>query len=394
MINSRVLFTEEIDDPEIASEELFSQAEGFEFQDSTVAILFMDVETVYAELYEQLRTKWDFPIVAATAIGMLTDHLGYSRTGISVMLLTSSDCKFAAGMTEGVTCDNYIEPIKKTYEDLEKQLGGEEVKIALLFSGRPDGMCGDDIVNALDKVGKKVKVFGALASDMFSFADFRVALNDRIVMNEQVFILVSGNVDPKILRVMSISGKANFSYEVTKSSANLVYRLGNGTFLEALKNSGLGSDNELVAGEYIQTPFITKLKMPDGSEVEALRNLARLDQKDGSGMFLGAIAEGTSLEIGLLNRDDVKSSVKQAFDEILAWLDKEGKDCKTILCCSCSARFLALGNNGIVEGESYKDRLPEGISLMGLYSYGEFSPVGDEEWCNVFHNSTFTILCI
>ena len=220
MINSRVLFTEEIDDLEIASEELFSQAEGFEFQDSTVALVFMDVETQNSELYEQLKTKWDFPIAAATAIGMLTDREGYSRTGISVMLLTSSDCKFAAGMTEGVTSTNYKEPIRKTYEELEKQLGGEEVKLALLISGRPDGMCGDDIVNALDEIGKKVKVFGALASDMFSFNDFRVALNDRIVMNEQVFILISGNVDPKILRVMSISGKANFSYEVTESKAN------------------------------------------------------------------------------------------------------------------------------------------------------------------------------
>ena len=65
-----------------------------------------------------------------------------------------------------------------------------------------------------------------------------------------------------------------------------------------------------------------------------------------------------------------------------------------ILCCSCAARFLALGNNGVAEAESYEGRLPQRVSLMGMYSYGEFCPVGDENWCNVFHNSTFTILCI
>ena len=52
------------------------------------------------------------------------------------------------------------------------------------------------------------------------------------------------------------------------------------------------------------------------------------------------------------------------------------------------------GMRGVLEAESFLGRLPEGISLMGLYSYGEFCPVGDSEWSNVFHNSTFTILCI
>ena len=59
-----------------------------------------------------------------------------------------------------------------------------------------------------------------------------------------------------------------------------------------------------------------------------------------------------------------------------------------------SKRFLALGYNGTVEAESYLGRLPEGVSLLGMYSYGEFCPVGEGEFCNVFHNSTFTILCM
>jgi len=393
-MNSIVLYTEEIDDVELAAEELFSQASDFKFMENSLGIIFLDVEAEYEELYGLLREKWDFPIVGATAIGTLTGREGYSRSGISVMLLTADDCRFAVGMTEGLSVEDYREPIRKTYEMLEQETGGEEVKLVFTLGGKAAGMSGDDIINALDELGKKVKVYGALASDMFTFSDYRAIYNDRIEFGEQVFVLITGNVNPRFLSIKSLSGKANFSYEVTQSKGNIVYRLGNGTFLEALEKSGFSADKDLVVAEYIQTPFITSYETSGGIHVEASRNLTMLNRRDGSGMFLGGISEGSSLEIGLLNRDDVRSTVKKAFDEIIEWLKTEGKDCKTILCCSCAARFLALGNNGMMEAESYRGRLPEGVSLMGMYSYGEYCPVGDEEWSNVFHNSTFTILCM
>lgn len=394
MMKSIVLYTEEIDDLELAAEELSAQAAEFEFEENSLGVLFMDEETEYAEFYRLLREKWDFPIVGATAIGMLTGLNGYCRSGISLMLLTSSDCRFAVGMTQILTVDNYMEQIREVYEQLEEALGGEEVKLALTFGGKVWGLAGDAIVDVLDALGKKVMVFGGLASDMFNYKNYRVVYNDRVEMEVQAFVLITGNVKPKFLSVKSLSGKANFSYEVTQSKGNTVYRLGNGTFMEALEKAGLGSPNEFVGGEFILTPFITTFDRPGGIHVEALRALTYLNHQNGSGMFMGGISEGSSLEIGLLNRDDVKRTVKRAFDEVFDWLGTEGRDCRTILCYSCVARYLALGNNGMAEAESYKGRLPEGVSLMGMYSYGEFCPVGGGEWCNVFHNSTFTILCM
>ena len=45
MMKSIVLFTEEIDDIELAAEELFSQAAEFEFQENSLGIIFLDAET-------------------------------------------------------------------------------------------------------------------------------------------------------------------------------------------------------------------------------------------------------------------------------------------------------------------------------------------------------------
>lgn len=394
MISSKVLYTEEIDDLEAAAEELTGQASGFELGSSTVGIMFMDVDTEYEELYDNLKEKWTFPLVAATAIGMLTGQGGYAKGGISVMLLTSSDCKFAVGMTEGLTVANHVEVITKTYNELEKELG-EEAKLVLTYGAKAAELAGDDIIDTIDGLGKGVKIYGAFASDLFNFKQYRVAFNDRLASSEQAFILISGNIEPKMISVQSISGKANFSYEVTQAKGHYIFRLGNGTFLEALEKSGLSSDKEIVAGEFITTPFVTVLEKPGGIHVEAMRNLTYLNHEKGFGMFLGGVAEGSSLELGLLNADDCKTSVAKAFDELLDWLANEGSNCKTLICNSCTARYLALGNNGLVEADAFKDRLPEGVSLMGLYSYGEFCPIEDhDKWCNVFHNSTFTILCI
>ena len=394
MIRSTVLYTEEIDDIDQAAEELLSQASDFKFEGNSLGIVFMDAETEYEELYEQLIKNWGIPFIGATGIGMLTGSGGYHKSGISIMLLTSSDCRFAVGMTQGLSADNKNEPIREVFEKLENELDHEEIKLVLTFGGKPKIISGDDIVNAIDDLNKNVKVYGAFASDMFTFNDYRVICNETAAFSEQAFVLMTGNVEPKFLSVQSLSGKVNFSYEVTKSEGNVVYRLGNGTVMEALEKSGLSAKPGIVVTDFIQTPFITTFDKPDGNHVKALRTLTALNGENGSGMFLGGISEGSSLELGLLNRDDVKSTVRNAFDEIFEWLKNEGKDCHTILCCSCVARFLALGNNGVLEAESYLGRLPQNISLMGLYSYGEFCPVGNDWNCNVFHNYTFTILCI
>lgn len=394
MIRSIVLYTEEIDDLELATEELFSQASGFEPDDNTFGIICMDVDTDYPELYGRLREKWDFPIVGGTAIGTLTGKDGFCKTGISVMLLTSKDCSFAVGMTKGLTSDNYIEPVRETIQALKKELGSEHAGLVLTFGGKAKEGSGDDIVNAIDELGENLRLYGAYASDMFALTEYRAVCNERVESGEMAFVLFSGNINPKFLSVQSLAGKVDFSYEVTGAEGNNVFRLGNGTFLEALERTGLDTGGGgVVVTKFIQTPFITSYDKPDGNHVESLRVLTRLNNEDGSGLFLGGISEGSSLELGLFNRDDVKTSVGKAFDELFEWLKTEGTDNRTILCCSCAARFLALGNNGLIEAESYQGRLPDDVSLMGMYSYGEFCPVGDKN-VNVFHNYTFTILSI
>ena len=394
MIKSVVAYTEEIDDLEFAVEELTAQTQEFEFKKNSVAILFVDEDVEYEELYPMLKEKWDIPFVGSTAMAMLTGKQGYCKGGISVMILTSDDSKFSVGMTEPFNANNYKEKIKDAYEKIEQELDGEEVKLVLTYGGRTIGIVGDDIINAVDALDKNVKIYGALASDTFTFDSYKVFCNDQVEMVAQVFVLITGEINPRFISVNSISGKADFSYEVTEAEGSYVYKLGKDTFLDALDKAGMKSDKVDVITDYIQSPFLVSIDKPNGLTVGALRNLLTLDHEKKSGGFLGGIPEGCTLEIGLINMEDVKNSVKKAFEELNEWFKEEGKDCTTILCSSCAGRFLALGNSGKAEAESYEGILPEHISLMGMYSFGEYCPMGEENWSNVFHNSTFTILCI
>ena len=206
----------------------------------------------------------------------------------------------------------------------------------------------------------------------------------------------AGTYEERFVVINSVKNRASFSYEVAKAENNTVYRLGHGTFQETLKRENMESDKTDVLGIYILSPFVVDIEKEDGDRVEVARNLTTLNQEDGSGSFLGVIPEGTVLNVGVINRADVRSSVQAAFDEI--WKGVSGDEkYRTFLCTSCCARFMALASDVNEESETYLGRLPEGASLMGMYSYGEYCPVEGSKTgrrYNMFHNFTFTILAL
>lgn len=396
-MQSVVMYTEELDDLADAAEDLFRQAAFFSLQKNSLGIIFADEEMNYLELYGYLRKKWTFPIVGTTAIATLVGEWGYQRSGISMMLLTADDCTFLAGMTSVFTSETYEQEIQNTYTELVEALpAGENVKLILTYGCKVDWMIGDHIVDVLEKTaGKTIPIYGALASDVLNFTNARIYLNNREEATAQVLVLVSGNLDPKYIAVQSVSSKANVSYQVTKAKGNRVFRLGRRTFLDALRRAGLSVEKENVNLDYILSPFVVVLKKENGMTIEVSRNLVALNLEEESGDFLGGVPEGSSLEIGLLNREDVQTSVEQAFQKIASFLADVKTSHKTILCTSCAARFLALGGDGAVEAESYQAHLPENTALLGMYSYGEFCPVkSGERFSNSFHNETFTILLL
>ncbi len=52
------VYTDEIDDMEAAAEELIEKTKGFVPGKNSLAILYVDEDVEYGELYEELRKDW------------------------------------------------------------------------------------------------------------------------------------------------------------------------------------------------------------------------------------------------------------------------------------------------------------------------------------------------
>ena len=133
-MNSKVIYTEEIDDLEEAVLELEGQLADFSLQKNSLAILFTEEETESPELYRLLSERWNIPMIGCTAMAMLMGKEGYCNTGIGVLILTADDCTFTVGMTDELDVDNYEAEISKTYETLAAQADAQ-VKLILSYGG-------------------------------------------------------------------------------------------------------------------------------------------------------------------------------------------------------------------------------------------------------------------
>ncbi|MBE7007576.1 MAG: hypothetical protein E7422_00240 [Ruminococcaceae bacterium] len=398
-MRSIVAYTEEIDDLDEACEELFGQVRDFPLASNTMAILFTEEDTDYPALYERLSRRWDFPVMGCTAMAMLSGEQGYCRGGISVLLLTADDCRFSVGITDELDETRYQEQIRRLYQELEAQ-HDSPVKLGVCYYGFPvdsHELSGSGLLAVLRQAAGEMPIYGGTASDNLTFTGYRVFCNDREIKNALALALISGNVKPRFVRVNSVEHTAAFSYEITKAHENVVYRLGKQSFVETLREENMRVDQKNMMTAYILSPFVVTVDKGSGDKVKVARVLSTLDLETGSGTFLGVMPEGAVLSIGLINRDDVCRSVEKAFAEILRELSREKNECSTLLVTSCAARFLALMNDPAAEAQAYLGRLPEGVSLMGLYALGECCPVRGEKTgkeYNMFHNFTFTILAL
>ncbi len=399
-MQSKVVYTDEIDEIEDAVDVIFEEFEGFEFKKNSLAIIFMEEDVEYLELYQGLRQKWDFPIIGCTTTAMLISGAGFRSDGVSVMVLTADDCKFVAGVTDELTRDNYEECISNLYNDLRGRMNEEE-KIIISY-----GVCvtasnhvsADDLLAATSAVSSGKPIIGGLASDRFSFDDTRVFCDDKMVKNGLVMALVEGDFEPKYVRVTSIDASMSpQTYEITKSDHNEVLCVDGEPLVDVLARENFEVGKTDVLREYLLTPFIVTIPQPGGGEIRAARNLSLINHDNKSGVFLGAMPEGSKLQVGFINKDGVIQTLDEALKEMKEYLDASDHQYSTILCTSCAARYLALSTRIQMDASGWLSTLPSELNFFGMYSNGEFCPVTDEKSgvdYNTFHNFTFVMLAL
>jgi hypothetical protein len=131
----------------------------------------------------------------------------------------------------------------------------------------------------------------------------------------------------------------------------------------------------------------------EGSNRFAVRSPYKFNQDTGSVTYFASVAEGTPVQLCYATRADVLDGVSNA----LATFPKYNFEPDAALVISCAGRKWILGPDTQEEVNRVANVLPHQLPLIGLPSFGEFSPYIHEDGSYTgvhFHNVTIITLLL
>jgi hypothetical protein len=305
-------------------------------------------------------------------------------------LLTGDDVEFAAVATEALDADTAADRISSAYERIRARIG--EPKLLLLFAPMGMPFAGDVYPDTLAEAAPGVPLLGGVASDDYDFERARVFLSGKDFRDAAVFAGIAGDVFPKFFLRHVTSRFAERRLPIVESDGQVVYKVGDESFIEYLEGFGLRTDVSDTIVAFNSYPMM--LTQEGSDETPLMRHISELDHETGAGVFLGNVPEGAIANICLVNKDDLLSSCRISMEELKksAETGESGPD-SLALCISCCGRSMILGTDADAEGRIIQELLPEGYELAGAYCLGEFSPAlyKGGKASNRFHNCSIAL---
>lgn len=364
---------------------------------NTCGIVFCDFDIDVSDLAGRLTRMFRFPVVGCSGGALLSGNEGYSEFSIVMIVMSADDCEFGIGMSERINSGEDLETLSGSYKSLREGMSSEP-KVLMLLTPWSYTVLIDEIVAKLDEVTGGIPIFGGCAGDDLSLSRISLFCNGEVTTDKYVFLAIGGNVRPITYAERSTGRRTDFKYNITEVNGSTLYTLDDKPLNERLADAGFISNQTNVLRAYIATPFYTYLKMPDGDEVEVLRYLFAVNRREGYGSFLGSFTAGSVIGMAYTTKETIADSVQRAFDVVLKKMKaEEDYSYSAILCVSCMGRYSMLVSDKTAEARGYMGRIPDGISLAGFYSSGEYCPskgIKNGTMHNVAHTGTFAILAL
>jgi hypothetical protein len=390
MIRSIGLHTYEIDDADVAVEEIREGLKDFPLSKNTIGIIMCDPEYVESGVYGALCEALPFPLAGATtttqAICGEADILM-----LTIFVMTSDDVFFETAMTDEIGPGNDIlTPTRAAFEETLSRLPSEP-KLLLLFPPMLAETAGDAYVEAFDELCPGVPQFGMPAiSDSILFDNCLTLYDGETSLTKMVFILVAGNVNPRFLiSTFSDDDKTPFSGEITKSKENIIYEINGVPAYEYFKSIGLAKDGKLDDGLQFVPLLIDFKKRADYDGVPIIHAIAHLNE-NGDAVCRGYMYQNSVFTITNPTMDSVLRSAAEVIEKV-----KEMPDRQATLIFSCIVRRMTLGAKPLTEATMVKDTLQGDSPFMFAYAGGEICPTSmrDGKAVNRFHHFSI-IACI
>ncbi|MCL2579983.1 MAG: FIST C-terminal domain-containing protein [Oscillospiraceae bacterium] len=387
MIRSFSAFTEEIDDAELAVQEILDQLElEGKLLDSTVGILTCYSEFIDTGVTAVLRERLPFEIVGVTTnANGANGQIGESA--LTLLVLTSDTVTFTPVLTDEIAGREEA-PLRAAYG---RAMGARTDKPALILSFAPMvvSVAVDFYADAMDDISGGVPNYGMIATDHTAgFQSVQVIAGGKAYKNRCAFILIHGDIKPTFY-LSHIKDEKIFPEKgvVTASQGSLLETVNDKPVADWLASLGLTQNEE---GAIIGlNNFCFLMDYNDGTApiVRVMLTFTVTTDKTYA-VCAGDVPVGTTLSLVTLNADEVVASTKGTLDRILA-----GPKPSVVLTVSCLGRYFVQNFDATVEMEAITEKMNEcGVPYFLAYSGGEICPVSGQDGAlaNRGHNQTFT----
>lgn len=321
-------------------------------------------------------------LLCSTAGEILDTRVRYDSIVVAAVFFEKTELQFAQTV---ITKAGESEDAGK---ELAMSLPKEELVHVMVFS---DGLKvnGTALVRGiLDKLPADVSVTGGLVGDGASFKKTVIGLDE--LPTEGGIVLVGFYGTSLKVGYGSLGGWDSFGpvRKITKSKDNVLYELDGKPALELYKQY-LGDEAKDLPSSGLLFPLNLRFKNSKGEDVEVVRTLLAIDEKEQSMTFAGDLPEGEHVNLMKANFDRLVDGAKGAA-KMSGEAFTEGSPELAIL-ISCIGRRLVLKERIEEETEAVRSQLGKDTVMVGFYSYGEISPVAPTEKQCQLHNQTMTI---
>ncbi|MDR3165043.1 MAG: FIST C-terminal domain-containing protein [Synergistaceae bacterium] len=389
MIKAYTAYTGEVDDTEAAVAEIMEQlGDVSRLGENTVGLLACYSDFVDSGVVKELCSVLPFDVIGTTTLGsVVRDSEG--RMTLSLIVLSSGDAEFAAGLTEPMTAADEA-PLDAAYEEAARKLS---CKPALMITFAPlhINASGDFYVDAFSRISGGIPNFGMLTVDNTSNYRNATVISGGVAYADRcAFLLIGGGVNPEFFIASVPSERISAEKAlITGAEGNLVRTINGYPVVDYLVRLGLKKNPDGSIIGINSFPFVVDYN--DGT-FPVVRVMFALTPDDAA-VCGGDIPEGATISVGHIDADEVLLTTRAALDCAAARSDDA-----CLLMFSCVGRYFALGHEPTAEMELVQDVMKGNkIPFIFVYSGGEMCPVGqkkskDRELTNRNHNDTF-VLC-
>jgi hypothetical protein len=371
--------TAEIDEADAAIAEIKSQIDFSALKKNTGGLIFCHLDFIDSGVAAALCRELPFPVIGMTSLAS-ADAQGYSLFELTLTILTSDDVTFTAGMTHGITRENYTDEINQLYQRIR---GKTEHDPALILTFMPymQGVSGHEVVAAMNGACGGIPLWGSITSSVdFNYQTVHTLCNGENLPTGVAMMFLNGPINPRFISSSiperNISGNRAV---ITRSEGAVLKEINDMPVLQYLTQIGLVINKENITTTPIMVYF-------GNSEKPVALGFYAL-YEDGSVLTADAVPVGTSCAIGSIDAPGIFESAEAGLGQILSYADRQAT-----LLLPCVTRYLMLAPEQEGELQLVKEKLTrDGHPFMMGYSGGEICPLPDRsgKLHNRFHNYTF-----